>query len=101
MTLLLGVLAASVVGSIHCAAMCGAFVCLYSGMTAPRGIAGLYAHVAYNLGRVVSYLALGFIAGAIGSRIDALGRLAGMGRAAPVIAGSLMIAWAINIIASS
>ena len=101
MTLLLGVLAASLVGSIHCAAMCGAFVCLYSGMIAPRGVAGLPAHVAYNLGRLVSYLTLGFIAGGIGSQIDALGTLAGVGRAAAIVAGSLMIAWAVGIIASS
>ena len=30
-TLLLGVLAASMLGSVHCAAMCGAFTCLYAG----------------------------------------------------------------------
>ena len=101
MTLLLGVLVASLVGSVHCAAMCGAFVCLYSGMSTPRGIAGVRAHSAYNLGRLVSYLTLGLLAGALGARIDALGALAGMGRAAAILAGTLMTAWAISVIASS
>ena len=101
MTLLLGVLAASVVGSIHCAAMCGAFVCLYSGMSAPRGISGLSSHVAYNLGRLASYLTLGLVAGAIGSRIDAAAMLAGVGRGAAIVAGTLMVAWAVSNIASS
>ncbi len=101
MTLLLGVLVASLVGSIHCAAMCGAFVCLYSGTSAPRGVAGMHGHAAYNLGRLASYVTLGLLAGSLGARVDAVGQFAGIGRAAAILAGSLMVAWAIGIIASS
>lgn len=101
MTLLLGVLVASLVGSIHCAAMCGGFVCIYAGASAPRGLANLPAHLAYNGGRFVSYVTLGALAGAIGARVDDLGRFAGFTRGAAVLAGILMVAWALGIIAAS
>ncbi len=101
MTLLLGVLVASLVGSIHCAAMCGGFVCVYAGASPARGRGALGAHAAYNAGRLVSYVTLGAIAGAIGARVDDLGRFAGMNRGAAVLAGSLMVAWALGIIAAS
>lgn len=101
MTLLLGVLVASLVGSIHCAAMCGGFVCVYAGASPARGLDGLGAHLAYNGGRLVSYVTLGAIAGAIGQRVDDLGRFAGMNRGAAVLAGTLMVAWALGIIAAS
>ncbi|MFI5246076.1 MAG: sulfite exporter TauE/SafE family protein, partial [Gemmatimonadales bacterium] len=95
MTLVAGVLLASLVGSIHCAAMCGGFVCSYAGTRSAHGFADLPAHLAYNGGRLVSYLLLGLGAGAIGARIDDLGRLAGVGRGAAVLAGTLMVAWAL------
>jgi sulfite exporter TauE/SafE len=101
MILLLGVLAASVIGSIRCAASCGAFVCLYSGTNLPRGIAGLRAHAAYNGGRLASYASLGLAAGWIGGRIDLAGEAAGVARAAALLAGVLVAAWAIGIIAST
>ena len=101
MILLFGVLAASIVGSIHCAAMCGAFVCLYSKTSAPRESGGLSSHIAYNAGRLTSYVTLGFVAGAIGSWIDALAMIAGVGRGAAIVAGTLMVAWAISVMASS
>jgi len=100
-TLLAGVLIASLVGSIHCAAMCGGFVCAYAGAGSPRGLANLPAHLAYNGGRLVSYLTLGLVAGAIGARVDDLGRLAGLGRGAAILAGALMVVWALGMIAGS
>ena len=50
MTLLLGVLAASLVGSVHCAAMCGGFVCLYAGLGESRRGRDVTSHIAYNGG---------------------------------------------------
>jgi uncharacterized protein len=100
-TLLLGVLVASLVGSIHCAAMCGGFVCVYAGVSTPRGLATLPAHLAYNGGRLLSYVALGVVAGTIGARVDDLGRFAGLGRGAAVLAGTLMVVWALGIIAAA
>jgi sulfite exporter TauE/SafE len=46
---------------------------------------------AYNLGRLITYVALGIIVGAIGSMLDAAATLAGLGRAAAVFAGLFMI----------
>lgn len=104
MTLLLGVLAASVLGSVHCAAMCGAFTCLYRRRTAGdgrRGVGAWRAHAAYNGGRLISYAGLGAVAGGIGARVNDLGRLAGVGRAAAIVAGTLMVVWALDKIGAS
>lgn len=84
--LALAVLGASLLGSVHCAAMCGAFTCLYAG-TDPAGGAArapMRHHAAYNLGRLVSYLTLGVLAGSVG---------AGLGRSAGLVAGVLLVLW--------
>ncbi len=94
MTLLLGVLAASVLGSVHCAAMCGSFTCLYN----QRGAGEWHRHAAYHAGRLLSYVLLGLIAGGVGARVNDLGRLAGVGRAAAIVAGTLMVVWALDAI---
>ncbi|MGZ8493175.1 MAG: sulfite exporter TauE/SafE family protein [Gemmatirosa sp.] len=90
MSHVLAVLVASLLGSPHCAAMCGGFVCFYAGSGDRRGLAG---HAAYHVGRLVSYTALGLLAGALGARLEAAGRLAGIGRVAAIVAGTLMVAW--------
>lgn len=91
----LGIFVASLLGSAHCAAMCGPLVAFYSGAAAPPPTARLAwsAHLAYNAGRWVSYAALGAAAGSLGAGLDRAGRLAGMGRLAAVLAGALMVAW--------
>jgi Uncharacterized conserved protein len=97
----LGILAASLLGSVHCAAMCGGFVCFYTGSATPGHEASLIrAHALYNAGRLVSYLLLGAAAGAIGSGITRLGALAGIAHTATIVAGVLMIAWAVSTIAA-
>lgn len=95
----LAILAASLLGSVHCAAMCGGFVCLYAGSAVERSRA--VPHAAYNLGRLAAYATLGAIAGAAGSRIDRLGEAAGWGRAAGIVAGSLMVAWGLARLAAT
>jgi hypothetical protein len=84
------VLAASLLGSPHCAGMCGGFVAFYS---AQDGGNRWFGHAAYNGGRLVSYLTLGAVAGAVGSGLDRLGAIAGIARFAAVAAGALMIVW--------
>jgi sulfite exporter TauE/SafE len=84
------VLLASLIGSPHCAGMCGGFVCFYAGQD---GRGRNLAHVAYNLGRLVSYLALGLLAGSVGQVLDRAGAAAGLHRAAAVGAGAVMLAW--------
>lgn len=100
MTLLFGVLLASVVGSMHCAAMCGPFVCVYAAGPDTRESA-FTAHASYHAGRLVSYVVLGAAAGAVGARIESAAALGGVGRGAAVVAGALMILWALGTIATS
>jgi sulfite exporter TauE/SafE len=86
---------ASVLGSFHCAGMCGAFLAIASG--APGG--GARRHVilqgSYHLGRLVSYTALGAAAGAAGKLINVAGAMAGFRAAAAILAAFTMIAFAL------
>ena len=100
MTFVVGVLAASLLGSVHCAAMCGAFTCLYRRPLA-EGEGAWRAHAAYNGGRLVSYLVLGAFAGMLGSRVNELARIPGIAKPAAVLAGVLMILWAASTIGAS
>lgn len=85
--LLWGVLAASLVGSLHCAGMCGPLVIFCGGGERPRPTAlGVY-----HLARLIGYTTLGLIAGTLGAAIDLGGEAAGFGRAAAVLAGVFMI----------
>lgn len=88
MTLLLwGVFVASLVGSLHCAGMCGPLVAFCS---AGRGH-GPLSLGAYHGARLVGYLVIGTVAGAVGAAIDLGGEAAGIGRIAAVLAGVVMI----------
>ena len=60
------VFGASLVGSLHCAGMCGGFVaCLCGG---PSKVGS--AHLAYHAGRGVGYLTLGALAGLLGATLQ-------------------------------
>lgn len=87
------VLVTSLIGSPHCAAMCGGFVVFYSGHETKRR---WLAHLAYNGGRLVSYVALGLLAGLLGAGIERAGAVIGVGRAAAWIAGSFMLVWGVT-----
>ena len=85
------VAAASVLGSVHCAGMCGGFVAIVS-----DGVAGRtrwLSQLAYHAGRLVSYATLGAVAGTLGRAVDLAGSAAGVGRIAAIVSGSLMIVW--------
>ena len=90
--LMASVWVASVVGSLHCAGMCGAFACFCS--AGAEGRAGAWkAQAAYHGGRLLSYATLGALAGAIGQRLDALGAASGIHHVAAILAGTLMVVW--------
>lgn len=95
-----GVLVASLVGSVHCAGMCGGFVCFYAGASSGTDGAAVRAHALYNVGRLMSYLLLGAIAGILGAGVSRVGLLIGVGHAAAVVAGALMVGWALSTIAA-
>lgn len=86
------VLLASLLGSVHCAAMCGAFACFAAG--AARG--PVARHLPYHLGRLASYLLLGGIAGAVGTGLDRVGRLAGIADAAVIAMALLLVGWGVH-----
>lgn len=92
LTLVGAVVVASLFGSVHCAGMCTPFVCFYAGADTR---ASWWGHLAYNGGRLVSYLLLGAIAGAVGAGIQQIGLGVGVSRAAGSLAGILMISWGV------
>lgn len=101
MTLALAVLAASLVGSPHCAGMCGPFACFYAGgQPVPAGRSRAALHAAYNGGRLLSYVVLGALAGLLGAGLDGAGRLGGISRLAAVAAGALMVGWGLARLAT-
>lgn len=93
MSLLLAtVFVASLTGSLHCAGMCGPFACF--ALTGARGAGTAHRallHLAYNGGRLLTYAALGTVAGAAGAALDLGGAAFGFQRIALVAAGVLMI----------
>lgn len=96
--LVLGVFASSLLGSVHCAGMCGPLVAAYAGM--PGGDAPwrkrAIAHGAYSAGRLTAYLVLGSLAGAFGAALDHAASLAGFTRAAAIVSGTLIALWGLH-----
>ncbi len=90
------VLAASLLGSVHCAGMCGAFVALAVGADDARTVPRSLLHAAYNGGRLATYLTLGAIAGFAGSALDLGASAVGVQRAAAALAGTLMVAFGVG-----
>ena len=78
------------VSSLHCLQMCGPLVLSWS-VAMPRP-AALGAHLRYNAGRILTYMVLGAMAGALGNGIGTLGQIAGWASGARIVAGSSMIA---------
>lgn len=90
-------------GASHCVGMCGGFVTAYTlGRTggahpacAPTALGTIPSHLAYNLGRVTTYTAIGGFMGWIGSIVQGAGQLAGIQGVATSVTGLLMLAWAV------
>lgn len=80
------------VSSLHCVQMCGPIVLSYSlplSQQAPNR--QWLAHLSYNAGRILTYAALGAVAGLTGQTIGFVGSLAGAENMAALIAGGLMV----------
>lgn len=92
--LIMAVFLASLLGSLHCAGMCGPFL-LFATSThdqvSKRGHVSI--HAAYHAGRLVTYSLLGVVAGALGQALEFGGTMLGVQRAAAILAGTLMIAF--------
>jgi sulfite exporter TauE/SafE len=88
------VFAFGLVGSLHCLQMCGPIVISYSVSLAKYGAFKremLLAHLSYNGGRILTYTALGALAGAAGGGVGMLGRMAGLASAARLVSGTAMM----------
>lgn len=99
--LLTSVLVASLLGSLHCAAMCGPFVAVcVVGEAKERTLgAQLLARAPYHLGRLLTYSALGAIAGAVGATVDGVGHAVGVSRLAAIVSGALVLVSGLSLVA--
>jgi sulfite exporter TauE/SafE len=88
-TLIVTIFIASLVGSLHCAGMCGGLLALAMD---PRGepVSKARLQVMYHAGRGVAYMAIGSLAGFLGRSIDVTGNLAGIQRASAAAAGAAL-----------
>lgn len=91
------VFVASLLGSLHCAGMCGAFLAFAVGPPGDRASGGRL-HAAYNAGRLTTYTALGALAGLLGGAIDTGGALLGVQRLAAIGAGAVMIGFGVVVL---
>jgi sulfite exporter TauE/SafE len=93
------VFVAALLGSAHCAGMCGSFACLAADPSSSHGTkaarTGVVGTAAYSLGRLIAYALLGALAGVAGSGLDRAGALAGIARPAALVAGSLLVLWGV------
>ncbi len=94
-TLLSGILVASLLGSLHCVAMCGPLIGLAGGARSVR------LALVHALGRLTTYVLLGVVAGLVGRAIDLAGRIGDVQRAATIVAGIALLAWAAVAIATA
>ncbi|MEM6568836.1 MAG: sulfite exporter TauE/SafE family protein [Planctomycetota bacterium] len=95
LTLFGAVVVASLLGSLHCAGMCGPLVAFVVGPPAAeggRGAGQVRLQAAYHLSRGFGYVALGLAAGAAGRLADVAGVLAGLQPLAAALAGATLAA---------
>lgn len=81
----------SLLGSLHCAGMCGPFVLLCVGTEEQTVARHISVQAAYHGGRLLSYMLLGVIAGAVGAATNWGGDVLGFQRTAMIVAGLLMV----------
>jgi sulfite exporter TauE/SafE len=84
------VLGSSLLGSVHCLAMCGPLAGLHGNARSLRLAA------AHGAGRLASYAAIGAAAGLVGAAVDVAGALVTVQRAATVIAALALVAVAVR-----
>ncbi len=90
MELLFTIVAASLLGSTHCAGMCGPFVLLMVGKPGATSLSTTIKLAAYHLGRLTTYLLFGLLAGTFGQALNKSGYLLGSQQAAACLAAFTM-----------
>lgn len=94
MTLLV-VLTSSLIGSLHCVAMCGPLIGLTGGARSAR-----FA-LLHSLGRLGTYVALGIAGGMVGRAVDLAGNLAVVQHTAAIVAALVILGWGMVALASA
>lgn len=89
--LFIAVLSASLLGSLHCAGMCGAFVVLAVSGNGTAASRPWTLQAAYHTGRLLTYITFGVVAGTIGATLDLGGSLVNIQRAATVLAAATLV----------
>lgn len=90
---LFAIAVASLLGSLHCAAMCGGIGACVGATSSAAGRGAMPRAFAYHGGRLVGYVTLGGIAGLLGAGIDGFGRAAlGVANVASIAMG-LVLLW--------
>jgi len=104
---LLAVVVASLLGSVHCVGMCGPFAVMATGsrplasLSGDGSTGGLATAwwwqrslnlTSYHLGRLTTYLMIGALVGSLGAAIDGLAGSWGVAAVASKLVGGLMIA---------
>lgn len=98
--LVVAIFLASVLGSFHCAGMCGAFLAIATGPRASwQRAAALQG--AYHLGRLLSYISLGAAVGSLGKLLNVTSALAGIRPLAAGLAGITMVLFGITTLLRS
>lgn len=97
--LIIAVFLASILGSLHCAGMCGAFVAIACGKTESSFRTACSLQCAYHGGRLLTYTALGVAAGFAGQLMNLAGTLAGIQPFAAMLAGATMVTFALFTLA--
>lgn len=87
--MLSAIVATSLVGSLHCVAMCGPLLGLH-------GPSSTRLALVHAVGRLVTYTGLGVAAGALGRALDLAGELGAVQHVASIIAALVIVAWGIR-----
>jgi sulfite exporter TauE/SafE len=90
MILLVTVFSASLLGSLHCAGMCGPFCCVAVCAVRKERPAPLL-YVAYHGGRLITYCLMGAAAGTLGALLNLASTLAGLQPVALALAGGILV----------
>jgi len=91
------ILSASLLGSLHCAGMCGGLMAFSSGRDSSGS--GVSLQVAYHVGRLAIYVALGALAGALGEGLNLAGALLEWQHTAALVGASWMVLWGAQALA--
>lgn len=90
--LLSAIVTASVLGSLHCVGMCGPLAIWASSAESQRSSRQIFLSTSlYHLGRLLTYMVAGCLAGMVGSLVDQGGQMLGFQLAAARVVGSVMM----------